>query len=154
MAHSRPSKLLAAVYRKPDDLDLRRVLADALLDDGDPRGEFISLQVRRLQDGSRPTRREQALAKANGAKWLGRLGPYLKQPVFEGGFVTSAMLVAPLERADTAWPEWSTLTALTIGRRVSAGLLHELPSLRRVEQLSFDELLTLTRHCRGMWIAC
>lgn len=145
MANSRPSTLLAAVYRKPDDPDLRLVLADALLDDGDPRGEFIALQVRRLKDGSRPTRREQALSKSNGAKWLGRLGVYLKQPAFEGGFVTSATLVTPLKRADTAWPEWSTLTALTIGRRVSAALLNELPSLRRVEQLSFDEFLSLAR---------
>ncbi len=145
MGHSKSSKLRAAVYRKPEDLDLRLVLADALLEEGDPRGEFISLQVKRLQDGGRPTRREQALSKANGATWLGSLGPYLKQPVFEGGFVTSATLVAPLKRADTAWPEWSTLTALTIGRRVSAALLSELPSLRRVHQLLFDELLTLAR---------
>ena len=145
MARSGLSKLFDAVYRKPDELDLRLVLADALLDENDPRGEFISLQVRRLQDGSRPTRREQALSKANGTKWLGRLGPYLKQPVFEGGFVTSAMLGAPLKRADTAWPEWSTLTSLTIGRRVNAALLGALTSLRSVEQLSFDEFLTLAR---------
>lgn len=145
MERSELSKLLDAVYRKPDRLDLRLVLADALLDEGDSRGEFISLQVRRLQQGGRPTRREQSLSKTNGAKWLGRLGPYLKKPVFEGGFVTSATLVAPLKRADTAWPEWSTLTSLTIGRRVNVALLGALPSLRRVEQLSFDELLPLAR---------
>ena len=39
--------LLAAIYADPDDDAPRHVLADALIDRGDPRGEFISMQLAR-----------------------------------------------------------------------------------------------------------
>ena len=47
--------LFAAVYARPADDGARQVLADALQELGDPRGEFISLQLqsRRTQRSER-----------------------------------------------------------------------------------------------------
>ncbi|MGV3621858.1 MAG: TIGR02996 domain-containing protein [Archangium sp.] len=56
--------LFDAVYAAPADLSLRRVLADALMEKGEPRGEFIALQL----DGKQ-SQREQELLRAHGATW-------------------------------------------------------------------------------------
>ena len=46
--------LLAAIYAAPEDDAPRLVFADALIERGDPRGEFISLQLNRAQGKASP----------------------------------------------------------------------------------------------------
>ena len=56
---------LEAVLQNPADLSLRAVLADALLEAGDPRGEFIALQLR-AETGELPStdeRRSESLRR-------------------------------------------------------------------------------------------
>jgi uncharacterized protein (TIGR02996 family) len=72
-----------AVAADPDDRGAHAAYADALMEQGDPRGEFISVQLA-LEDASRPTperkklqKREQALIEEHGRAWLGELAPYL-----------------------------------------------------------------------------
>ena len=65
--------LFAAVYADPDRDEPRSVLADHLIELGDPRGEFIALQLARARTGGTPSQRERALLKAHGAKWTGHL---------------------------------------------------------------------------------
>jgi uncharacterized protein (TIGR02996 family) len=74
--------LYAAVYDDPDDDGARGVLADHLIEKGDPRGEFLAMQLRR-KDQKEPGR-ELTLLKKNQAAWLGEIGPvvgYKNQPV-------------------------------------------------------------------------
>ena len=66
-----------------DDLGSHKAYADFLMDQDDPRGEFIQVQLA-LEDPARPARdrkelqkREAALLKKHGREWLGELAPYL-----------------------------------------------------------------------------
>ena len=110
--------LLAPIWAAPRDVGARQVLADVMLERGDPRGEFISLQ---LADAS--PRRQRALLKAHGREWLGALADVVdlrsEAPLFERGFVAvvSVRGVRPAQftLASDA-PEWATV------RRVRRGL--------------------------------
>src|SRR5262249_36922157 len=62
-------QLLDAVLKNPDDDRARSVYADALLDAGDPRGEFIALQLESAREGrlsSTAEKRERELIRAHG----------------------------------------------------------------------------------------
>nr|HEX4314304.1 TIGR02996 domain-containing protein [Kofleriaceae bacterium] len=61
--------LLSAVYGAPADDAPRQVYADWLLDRGDPRGEFIALQL-----ADRDPDRQRALIAAHGSRWLSPFG--------------------------------------------------------------------------------
>lgn len=76
--------LLAAIYASPDDDAPRLVYADALLERGDPRGEFIVRQCR--GDAAND------LIEEHGDGWLDELAPLLVHSTFERGFLTKATL--------------------------------------------------------------
>jgi uncharacterized protein (TIGR02996 family) len=68
--------LLAAVLADPDDDAARQALADALQERGDPRGEFIAVQLALAHEGARETAETKALwdrfrelHSAHSAKW-------------------------------------------------------------------------------------
>ncbi|MCP3063648.1 TIGR02996 domain-containing protein [Myxococcus sp. K38C18041901] len=63
--------LLARVAAHPDDDSPRRVLADHLLEQGDPLGELITLQCMPQRDEARVTR----LLDVHGNRWTAALGP-------------------------------------------------------------------------------
>ncbi len=106
--------LLAEVYATPNDDAPRVVLADALLERGDPRGELITLQLARGREGE-PSPRELELLKKYGKQWLGPLATVLSfgksysSTVFTRGFVSTADFIfkiekkLPLVAADPAW---------------------------------------------------
>ena len=87
---------LAEIRENPDDPAVYAVFADWLLEKGDPRGEFMSVQLQ-LEDGSikaadrkKLQKQEQALLKDHEAEWLGDLAPFClennKNPVeWRGG---------------------------------------------------------------------
>lgn len=78
--------LEAALARTPDDLALHMAYADCLLEDGDPRGEYIRLCLAAEESSEtkkeRKLRREEALAflQKHEAHWLGDLKEFLLSP--------------------------------------------------------------------------
>jgi uncharacterized protein (TIGR02996 family) len=83
----KPSELLesleAALVENPDDLATHMAYADFLDEQGDPRGEFIRVQLQ-LEDNSRSSserdklrKREQELLKTHAKTWLGELADVL-----------------------------------------------------------------------------
>jgi uncharacterized protein (TIGR02996 family) len=72
-----------ALLNDPDDLAANSAYADWLSEQGDPRGEFIQVQLA-LEDPDRPPserkalqKREQALLKAHADEWVGGLADFL-----------------------------------------------------------------------------
>lgn len=75
---------IAAVVADPENDDLRLAIAADLEASGDPRGEFIRLQVRRWQDEVRkgepcdvPGSRESELLQQHWASWTEPLAPHV-----------------------------------------------------------------------------
>lgn len=109
--------LYAEVYANPALDAPREVLADALVEAGDPRGELIQLQLARARGaGSAASRaRERALLAAHGASWtlLRAIDPRTVE--FERGFPARAHVVLGGSHAPRdllADPRWSTFVAL------------------------------------------
>jgi uncharacterized protein (TIGR02996 family) len=82
-ASSLRDALEAALVENPDDLAAHSAYADYLQEQGDPRGEFIQVQLA-LEDPKRSAaerkqlqKREQQLFQKHGREWLGELAPYL-----------------------------------------------------------------------------
>lgn len=75
--------LEAALVAEPDDLGAHSAYADCLMEQGDPRGEFVAVQLA-LEDSTRSAaerkmlrQREKALLKKHEQEWLGELAPLL-----------------------------------------------------------------------------
>ncbi len=106
------SALLAAVYAKPADDGPRQVYADFLIERGDPRGEFISLQL-----GGADPKRQKQLLKEHGKKWLGDIAPVVGADFeFRRGFLSRALAKFRHEadaRKFGDLPEWSTVEELS-----------------------------------------
>lgn len=68
---------------------MRLVLADALMAEGDPRGELI-----RLQCGAEPAKggRIMRLLQQHGMTWLGALRGAVVPTAYERGFVASCVI--------------------------------------------------------------
>lgn len=132
--------LYAEVYAKPDDDDLRWVLADALLAIGDPRGEFIVAQLDPARDHQR---RAMRLRQQYGLTWLGALRGAVIPLDYARGFLTSCQT---LEIGDSLRGvfEWATVEhiELTGGRNEDLGYLSwpVLRSLRRVSGVRRTQL--------------
>jgi uncharacterized protein (TIGR02996 family) len=105
---------IAAVYARPDDDGARQVVADWLAEKGDPRGEFIALQLSK-QPGSK---REKELEKKHGRDWLGPLGKVLLRGgvVFRRGFPAAGRYGGSkkLPAGHESWPEWATFEELDL----------------------------------------
>jgi uncharacterized protein (TIGR02996 family) len=111
-----PAALLAAVYARPDDDEPRAVLSDLLQELGDPRGEFIALQLARHRDGSPRRARERSLEQRWGRDWLGAIEPHVLagDVVYERGFVSRCRYRGGTVEDVTVHPEWSTITHLDV----------------------------------------
>lgn len=111
--------LLAAIYAAPDDDSPRMVFADALTERGDPRGEFINLQLARARGpvSDEAVRREYAL---RAKRWVAATWGL---PLSQGGHVE-------LRRG---FPWWLTLEERTVSTIVGS------PALRLLERVDgFD----------------
>jgi len=107
-------KLWAAVYADPDDDAPRLVLADALMEVGDPRGELIALQLRPKRSASQ-LKRERHLRAAHGRAWLGPLAAILRHDyAFERGFLAKCRIRASAATALTQAADlrWTTVREL------------------------------------------
>lgn len=109
-------ELFAAVYANPEHDAPRLVLADHLQQRGDPRGEFIALQI--AGDFAKTKR----LSSQHGASWLGALEPIVAKNApmeFRRGFLSRAT-IGYRSRAEAealgSVPEWATLEEVDFGR--------------------------------------
>ncbi len=156
-ARKKSEPLFDAVYSAPADVGPRLVLADALLEAGDPRGELIVESHRRLQKGSAtPSKKERALLAEHGARWLGPLATVIKQPTWHLGFVSGGVLAGGRELGEqgvnpvAGCREWATVTRLRfwpeqheINEQV-LGFEH-LTSLESVGSVLADSIETVAR---------
>lgn len=106
--------LYRAVFAAPADDGPRLVLADALMEQGDPRGEFISLQMQSPRS-QRSERRMQKLLERHRALFLRRLGAVVMPDAaqrWEKGFLTEASVVLHGDQLET--PDWATVRKLEV----------------------------------------
>lgn len=117
------ASLLAAVYAAPEADGPRQVYADWLLERGDVRGEFISLQFKRHRGEQTPAdeAHEAALLKKHGRTWLGPLAPVCSfgksysRTAFERGFLATADIMLSVgKKLEPLWAarEWATVEEL------------------------------------------
>lgn len=130
----RGAALLAEIYAHPDDDAARSVYADYLQDKGDPRGEFIALQLADAQP-----ERQAELLKEYTARWLGPMATQIKRTglVWERGFVVAGEALYTEEPPD---PAWRLVRELVGDTPLHDG--HPMPSLRT---LTVDNVQPLTR---------
>lgn len=156
------AELLAMVHATPDDDGPRLVFADALLERGDERGEFIQLQIARAS--GRGTReglvRERALARdpKRLAAWALPLsnGGTVR---FRRGFVAQLTAKPAAARKVLGEPALATVERVDGLQAISAKLAIELlddPGLRRVHTVAalpqpvLDRLVTTDRPWREL----
>jgi uncharacterized protein (TIGR02996 family) len=141
--------LLDLVYAEPADLDARRVLADALTAQNDPRGRFIAMQIDR---GDGPASRdEKRLLKQYEQTWLGPLADVAAKAghAWRNGFVDTLRLRRTLESIDVARhsPAWSTVRTLdlsSLNRNPKlADFLLQLEGLQAVRGLRWADVRAL-----------
>jgi uncharacterized protein (TIGR02996 family) len=113
-------ELLEAVYRAPDDLSAREVYRDALLERGDPRGEFIALQLSPDAGSVASKRQADALRSRHQREWLRPLSlnessmSHAKLEVFSRGFLHA--VVADRVEGQEHLREWATVQHLFADR--------------------------------------
>jgi uncharacterized protein (TIGR02996 family) len=137
VASSPDGRLETAMFADPADLATRAVIADALQAVGDPRGEFITLQLA-ISAGTAPAtakRRAAKLLEANVEEWLRPFPNAVRDGCrFERGVpveIVSTAAGRSLEGAIES-PAWSTVEELTIDGRGAEihRLLARMPLLR------------------------
>jgi uncharacterized protein (TIGR02996 family) len=113
--------LFAEVYRNPDDDHVRNVLADALVERNDPRGELIHLQLRGTLSTDEKRRAKELLA-AHGREWLGALGAFVsknpKELIYKRGFAVRVTIMKPSGKHPAYpvdAPEMATIETLEVG---------------------------------------
>jgi uncharacterized protein (TIGR02996 family) len=107
--------LLVEIYAHPDDDQPREVYADLLQQRGDPRGDFIALQL------AGNTKRAAELLAQYARTWLGPLSQllFIDECVFERGFLARARLYDDTRPSDldpvVGHRLWSTVTHVDLG---------------------------------------
>lgn len=139
-------RLHQAIIDDPDDVAARRVYADALLAEGNPRGELINVQCA-LEDAPLGERvpllkRESELLKIHARVWLAPYNGAIFKPEFRRGFVETALAntkkFIPVARAllDAEPITELHLRELTVANAATLGAvpgLGRLRTLRAVE---------------------
>lgn len=140
--------LWATHCAEPGDLAHRAVLADALQASGDPRGEFITLQLADLDATAK--KRVAALLAAHGDEWTGPI-PLVSKSArrFERGFLVklSCRAVGNELTATFDRPEWVTIEDLFIdgANTPLARVIKRMPLLRRLATPHGELLVQLAR---------
>src|SRR6476660_5312168 len=147
---SADAAFLAAIRDRPDDDLPRLVYADYLDERGDPRGEFIRLQIERPTLAADDPRRHDLLARehellrAHEEEWLGPLAAIVSSHEFRRGFVGWVLVMTEAFIAHgEALFAWAPIH--TVKLRGAAGwvkTLAAMPQLRWLTaiDLSFDHL--------------
>jgi uncharacterized protein (TIGR02996 family) len=131
-----------ALVANPDDLAAHMAYADYLQEQGDPRGEYIQVQLA-LEDPNRSTaerkelqKREAKLFKQHGREWLGELAPYLidkQQEAKRQEWQPDASYVFQFRRG------WLDSLELTNYRLAFTRVLARAPQTRLLRRLVLNE---------------
>jgi uncharacterized protein (TIGR02996 family) len=146
-------KLWDAFWRDPSDEALRLVLADALESVGDPRGEFIAIQVAIAEGRADAAARQRASALfiAHVDRWSGPVsGVEQGSRRFSRGFLVGARITdAHSVTAARKTREWRTIEELSIDDRAASeevpALLRSLPLLRVFSTAQEDVLARIAQ---------
>jgi uncharacterized protein (TIGR02996 family) len=143
---ARVRALLEAVYAAPSDLAARDVLADALLERGDARGEFIVC-----------SRHGKPTSPIVGRTVLGRLGAVVPEDevVYRGGFPSAVSVYISEDTLPlvSGAAEWATIETLRFLVDSAEYLGPEMRALRDVGTLSEDGLRALIKHGAALPLA-
>jgi uncharacterized protein (TIGR02996 family) len=114
-----PLKLLKQIYQNPEDLQLRAVYADYLIENQDPRGEFIALQLMELHGKTSEESKNKALGLWRGFLncWYPRLSPLFNANTTRcyAGFLDHVAFHAQSSALPTGDPGWSTVRSIDFG---------------------------------------
>ncbi len=116
--------MLAAIYADPASDQARAVYADWLLEQGNPRGELIMLQLAGIETPEQ-LQRERELLQTYARAWRGPLPAHASQIVFKRGFPVGADDSGAID-SDPAWATFESITSLPLTETF------HLPSLREV----------------------
>lgn len=139
-----------SVERDPDDLAARHVLADALMERGDPEGEMISLSLSAADHGTRV----MELVRAHYREWLGPLSRVVTESgaVFERGLLTQVAAYFPPDGVDlgpiVGASEWSTVRSLTLLPQSKEVLGATMQNLHRLGPIGGDGVIELVAASR------
>ncbi len=149
----RSDELLAQVEAHPEDVALYRVWADCLMEEGNPRGEFVILQLAQEAGQLEPRGQERirVLQKAHERSWLGALERCAAGATFQRGRIVEVAL-ATLNGETIAQLAQSRIDRVCVPKdarvpsEVFAALLRlELRSLKGVQPAHFAELFKAPR---------
>jgi uncharacterized protein (TIGR02996 family) len=148
LLQQRSDDLLESVLAKPDDVGLRAVYGDWLLERGHPRGELIALQLREQLDDEGKARVATLLHKHAGA-WVGAIAYVVRREsmVFQRGFLARCtarkrMLSTEKWEAVVAEPSWATVEELSISSYLPvswARRIAEMPQLVALRRLHVED---------------
>ncbi|MBL8916623.1 MAG: TIGR02996 domain-containing protein [Archangium sp.] len=137
--------LLEAIYARPEDDGARAVYADALSARGDPRGEFITLQLApKLTTAQRA--RMRSLLDKHERIWSGPLVTVLEKRTYERGFLVAGELgYLVSERLHPTAPEWKTVERLKRATPKIGKQFNQLVELETYDSMSgtFPRLTSL-----------
>ena len=132
-------ELIAAIYTSPDDDGPRTVLADLLVEQGDPRGELITLQLARARGPvtAKARARERALLREAGDSWTRALAADTAFAIeLERGFPARASIHA----GSLTSPAWATVEELVLSTSVTAVVSDQLRALRSIRGLRCEHV--------------
>jgi len=138
---TRESDLLAAIKATPADDAPRAIYGDLLAERGDPRGEFIQLQLRGSQDQA-ASRAAYALQSKHGAAWAKELGGEGLALYWERGFPKS-IISGDIAKVVAARALIRTQPILGLSLLSLAGDLPAMAELAQVPELAAIEELSL-----------
>jgi uncharacterized protein (TIGR02996 family) len=141
----RSEEMLMAVYAEPKSDDLRSVLADALQEADDPRGEFVMLQmsIEEIEPSAEQSMRMLQLVQEHERAWLGPLEQALMSDVsYRRGFPVRGTVRKP-ELASLALPDWATFQDLDLSRltQEEQSALLANPALRSLRVLRTNKIV-------------
>lgn len=127
--HRRFPALVAAVLAAPDEDAPRRVLGDALLETGDPRGELIAVQLA----GDAPQRESQLLMD-HASRWRAELGLEGCACEFRRGFIEQVTVADEARALCEAWPNTPIRKLVLVNSEALEAVLQlELQGLESLE---------------------
>jgi uncharacterized protein (TIGR02996 family) len=143
---------LRAILAAPDDDTLRLVYADWLEEHGDPRSEFIRIQIALAHEpadspGRPPMEaRERQLLECHQDAWLGALRPLLARWTFRRGFLDEIAVPAAVYLRYARLPCPATVRRVRVDL---AGFAVPLPVIERVPASVARENVVLPLGLRG-----
>ncbi|MFZ5441372.1 MAG: TIGR02996 domain-containing protein [Myxococcota bacterium] len=143
------AEVRARALAHPDDDGHFLVWADVLSEQGDPRGELMSLQLLERKSALAPEQLEKLrlLQSRHRDRLLGAIAPSVVNAVFERGVAVHVELGRQWQRPEPGAAEWLTVRGVTLPEQYGgdewATLLAALPRLQDVLRATPELLATL-----------